>query len=115
MTNGQMHPHAHRIAEQFSEHLNELDQLKLKLNDAYIQIDVLQARIRELEHDKDHERDLKERYQRYCIKMGSGIDIIVSASLQLQEQAQSFAINDQQNKPTEGVLEAVEQAITNSA
>ena len=90
-----LHPKAQEAAAIFSDAMNELEQARLAIRTMQHQLDVQEATIHELQYAVDAERQMKERYQRYCVTVQTLIESISRAAKQAADAAYDQAVKEE--------------------
>jgi hypothetical protein len=93
-----LHPKAQEAAALYSEALRELDNHREIVHAMQHKIDVQEETIRELQYAVDHERSMKERFQRYCVTVQTLIRSISLAAAQADEAASAQAVTEEPKK-----------------
>jgi len=86
-----MHPAAQKAVAEFSDAMNENASLKLENQELRNELRIARAHCKELEHSVDSEREQKEKFQRYCIRIETLLEGIARAAVQAHEAAVSTA------------------------
>ena len=97
-TDYSLHPKAQEAAAVFSEAMRELDNGREMIRAMQHKIDVQEATIHELQYAVDAERQMKERYQRYCVTVQTLIESISRAAKQAADAAYDQAVKEEPKK-----------------
>jgi hypothetical protein len=89
------HPAVQKHIAAFSDAMHTLDALRAENQRMENHIRVLEASLRDLEFQVDHERSHKEKFQRYCMKVQTLIGSMAALARQADEASVQYAMKEE--------------------
>jgi chromosome segregation ATPase len=94
-----LHPEVQSHLVAFHDMAVENMTLKQQVQQLRNELEIVTARLNDLQSDVNRERSLKERFQRYSVKFSTGTETILREAHNLQEAANQFALEQEKSLP----------------